>query len=964
MDKLTILIAGGALVAGMMLVGLAWLGVRAFSSSTRKNADLAKLSLVADKTDNAVMITNRDGLIEWVNPGFTRLSGYALEDILGKPPAATLIGSGHGSRTTQKIKEGFMGRAHFSLEMLCTHRQGQRYWLSVSFTPVFNERNHLVNYVLVGTDITVFKRTEEELTRLNRRNELLLSAAGEGIFGLDLHGKISFVNPAGGRLTGWNPIELVGKSASALIYQLRITTLPGGQDDHFMAAAYQDGSVLIGDNDLFRRKDGTSFPVDYTSKPILEGTRQVGTVVVFRDITDRKQTESMRSRQARQSALRADIGFALAATDTLANTLNRCAQSIVKHLDGAFARIWTLNVDGNMLELQASAGLYTHLNGQHSRIQMGTYKVGLVAKERVPMLCNDLLNDSNITDREWVQQQKMVGFAGFPLFVQNRLIGVMAMFSQNPLPPDTLELLGSVADSIAQGIVRKAGEEKLNEQAALLDKAQDAIMVLDLGEHCVYWNKSAERLYGWPAREVLGRSIDSLIYRDTATYQQAHSAMMVKGEWQGECRQVTRGDEPVIVESRWTLVHDDAGQPKSILIVNTNINEKKTIESQLLRTQRMESIGTLAGGIAHDLNNVLAPIMMSVEILKEKFKDPQSRRMLAILESSAARGAGMVKQVLTFARGVDGERMLLQTRHLLKEVAKMVGETFPKTIQLRANLAENLWPIMGDATQLHQVMVNLTVNARDAMPTGGILSLAAENVTFEADTVPREDIVSNDVAKPGSYVLIKVSDTGTGIPREVLDKIFEPFFTTKEVGKGTGLGLATVLGIIKGHAGFLQVQTEVNKGTTFLMYLPAVQNAQQQAQDAGPQALPTGNGELILAVDDESAVLTMTKETLENYGYRVLTARDGTEAIAAYTSHRQEIKGVLTDMLMPYMDGPATIRALRKLDPEIQIIAASGLMDKDRVQDSTGIQNLTFLMKPYTAEKLLVTIHQVLSERN
>lgn len=956
------MIAGGLLALCLVVIGLTWVSLRTFASSSRRSTDLAKLSLVADKTGSAVLITDRNGCVEWVNPGFIRLSGYALAEVSGKSAAEVLLG--RPGISVQKIKDGLTTRAHFSLELMCTEKRGQHYWLSVNFAPVLDDRNQLLHHVIVGTDITAAKRAEEELGRLSRRNELLLNAAGDGIFGVDIQGKISFVNPAAGRLSGWNPAELIGKPASALIYQLRMTTLPGGQDDHFMSAAYQDGIVLIGDTDLFRRKDGSSYPVEYTSQPLLEGNRLVGTVVVFRDMTDRKQTESLRARQARQSALRADIGFALTTNDPLGATLHRCAQAIVKHLDGAFARIWTFQPEENLLELQASAGLYKHLDGRHSRIPVGTYKVGHVAKEGVPMLTNDVPNDPNITDKDWVEREGMVGFAGFPLFVQNRLVGVLAMFSRQRLPADALELLGAVSDSIAQGIVRKQAEAKLNEQAALLDKAQDAILVLDLTEHCVYWNKSAERLYGWPAREVLGRRIDNLIYRDTTHYQQAYSETLMHGEWLGECRQVTRGDEAVIVESRWTLVHDDAGQPKSILIVNTNISAKKTIESQLLRTQRMESIGTLAGGIAHDLNNVLSPILMSVEILKEKFKDPQSRRMLSILESSAKRGADMVKQVLTFARGVDGERMLLQTRHLLKEVAKMVVETFPKSIQVRTQLSENLWPILGDATQLHQVMVNLTVNARDAMPSGGTLSLAAENATFTADTVPKSDIVDRDVARPGSYVLIKVSDNGTGIPREVLDKIFEPFFTTKEVGKGTGLGLATVLGIVKGHGGFIQVQTELQKGTTFLIYLPAVTTAQHEAADAGPAALPPGHGELILTVDDESAVLTMTKETLENFGYRVVTAKDGTEAIAVYTSHRQEIKGVLTDMLMPYMDGPATIRALRKLDPDLKIIAASGLMDKDRVKDATGIDNLTFLMKPYTAEKLLTTIHETLSQRN
>jgi hypothetical protein len=261
---------------------------------------------------------------------------------------------------------------------------------------------------------------------------------------------------------------------------------------------------------------------------------------------------------------------------------------------------------------------------------------------------------------------------------------------------------------------------------------------------------------------------------------------------------------------------------------------------------------------------------------------------------------------------------------------------------------------MGDATQLHQVLVNLTVNARDAMPDGGALTISAENHVLETDIQHNGAMIL-----PGFYVLIRVSDTGTGIPPEVLDKVFDPFFTTKEPGKGTGLGLSTVLGIVKSHGGFVQVQTEVGNGTTFLIHLPAQEGMQTQPADNEPRELPSGNGELLLAVDDEAAVLTMTKETLEAFGYRVITARDGAEALAAYTAHRDEIKGVLTDMLMPHMDGPSTIRVLKRIDPSVRIIAASGLMDSEKVRDATGLESIAFLMKPFTAETLKEKINAV-----
>ncbi len=926
-------------------------------SGPKGSAPDAKLAQVVSKSDYAVLLVKTDGNIQWANHGFSRVSGYELEETTGKPLGTILLGSLHSPKTTAQIKNGLSGRKSFNLEVLCAHRAGHRYWISLNFTPAFDNRERVTGFMGFGADITARKRSEDELVRVNRRNEMFLNAAGEGIFGLDLQGGITFINPAAARMTGWEPEELAAKPVSMILHQLRISRSSPSKDTSFLAATCQDGTVLMGDADQFKKKDGSIFPVEYTSTPIREGNNLVGAVFIFRDITDRKQTESLRSRQTRQFALRADVGFTLAGSDSLKNLLQRCAQAVVKHLDGAFARIWTFNPDENVLELQASAGLYTRTDGHYSRVPAGTGKVGLIARDRLPQMTNDLANDSQVNDREWVKAEKLIAFVGYPLFVENRLVGVMAMFSKNPLPTDTFDLLGGVADSIAQGIVRKRAEEKVVEQAALLDKSQDAIFVIDLSHRFTYWNKSAERLYGWADKEADGKRADELLFRDRSYFDRTRKEVIEKGEWKGECCQVTRGDESVIVESQWTLVSDDAGRPKSILVVNTDVSEKRKIEAQFLRTQRMESIGTLAGGIAHDLNNVLAPILMSVEILKGKFKDDQSRRMLNILESSAKRGADMVKQVLTFARGVDGERVLLQTRHLIKEVAKIIQETFPKTVQLKTNIAENLWTIMGDATQLHQVLVNLTVNARDAMPNGGTLTMTAENTVVEPN---QENHPAS--AKPGFYVVIQIKDSGSGIPREILDKIFEPFFTTKEMGKGTGLGLATVVGIVKSHGGFVQVQTEVDKGTTFLIYLPALEDAPQQSNDTEQHRAPTGHGELILAVDDEASVLSMTKETLENFGYRVLTARDGTEAVAAYSANRGEIKGVLTDMLMPFMYGPATIRVLKKLDPNVRIIAASGLMDNEKVKDAVGMDNIAFLMKPFTADKLLHAVHKVLSE--
>jgi len=500
---------------------------------------------------------------------------------------------------------------------------------------------------------------------------------------------------------------------------------------------------------------------------------------------------------------------------------------------------------------------------------------------------------------------------------------------------------------------RKKALEKIREQASLLDKAHDTIAVRDMQHRLIYWNNGAQRLYGWTAEEIIGKNADELLYKDSFQLSETKKRVLENGEWTGELHQVKKDGKKVIVKSRWTLVRDNEGKPKSILIINSDITENKKLESQLLRAQRMESIGTLAGGIAHDLNNVLTPMMLSLQLLKERFKDEQSQKLLTILEKNSQRGADLIKQVLSFARGVEGERNILQAKHIITEIGKVAEETFPKNIEIRTNIKKDLFTISGDATQLHQVMMNLCVNARDAMPDGGILSITASNF-FIDENYERKYAE----AKVGSYIIISVSDTGTGILPRVLDRIFEPFFTTKEFGKGTGLGLSIAFAIVKSHGGFIDVYSEVGKGTKFSVYLPAIKTEVQKEEEQ--LELSIGHGELILVAEDEGSIREITSSTLEKYGYEVLTANDGAQAVALYAQNRDKIKVVLMDIMMPVMDGHASIRAIHKINPEVKFIAVSGLADKDAHGKFGSTQVKAFLSKPYTAHRLLKTLHEVI----
>jgi PAS domain S-box-containing protein len=518
-----------------------------------------------------------------------------------------------------------------------------------------------------------------------------------------------------------------------------------------------------------------------------------------------------------------------------------------------------------------------------------------------------------------------------------------------------VRMLGTMSD-ISE---RKNTEDRIREQARLLDLAHDAILARNLDDTIVYWNGSAERIYGWKAEEAIGRNAGMLLHENPTQYAEFRSAVLEHEEWNNELVHTTKDGEKVLVESHLTLVRDRQGKPESILSINSDITARKKLEAQLARAQRMESIGTLASGIAHDLNNVLAPILMACNLLSSHDKDGDCKQLIDLISRSTQRGAELVKQVLSFCRGAEGRRVELQVQSLIGEVQHIACETFPKSIKIQTRLSKDLWSIVADPTQLHQVLLNLCVNARDAMPNGGVLTIAAENVLLD---LPEPN--STREAKPQPHLMIVVADTGTGIDPEIREKIFDPFFTTKEIGKGTGLGLSTSLGIVKSHGGFINVYSEPGIGTVFKVYIPAMSVLPEMSLQTEEERLPRGHGELILLVDDEASVRTITAQTLQIYGYNVLTASNGAEAIELYQRHAAQVALILMDTMMPVMDGPASVHALSRLNQNLKVIAASGLSaDAHLAGDSSNVVK-AYLPKPYSADTLLQTVHEVLADKN
>lgn len=512
----------------------------------------------------------------------------------------------------------------------------------------------------------------------------------------------------------------------------------------------------------------------------------------------------------------------------------------------------------------------------------------------------------------------------------------------------------SAVEAAAQVKAREVAERKVREQASLLDRSREAICVTDVQGIITYWNASAERLYGCSAAEVEGRSVREMLYAgDQARFDAAWASVQAKGEWRGDLRPQACGGGEILVDGCWSLVMDESGQPKSVFMIDTDITEKRRMESQLLESQRLETLGLLVGGIAHDLNNMLAPIITAVDLMHaQPGGDPE---LLRILDASAHHVADLVGQLLAHAKGREGHRGQVAVDDLVSSARRLLRGAMPVNIQIDTFLGSELWPVLADATQLRQVLLNLCLNARDAMPNGGLIEIRAEDVRVDETT----RCVQGE-AKPGRYVRLSVTDNGSGIPEGVLHKIFTPFFTTKQAGKGTGLGLPNVAGIVKAHGGFLNVESTTGVGTAFHVYLPAFgADSDDSGNAVAPRQPMEGRGEEILVIEDDEGIRTVLEIILSTRGYRTTMAGGGEEGVRYVQEDPNRFALVLTDWHMPEMGGAEVIQKIRELPVQPKIIVLSGAPE-EWPTESPELRGVEFLRKPLTVESLLASLRQVL----
>ena len=610
--------------------------------------------------------------------------------------------------------------------------------------------------------------------------------------------------------------------------------------------------------------------------------------------------------------------------------------------------------------------------------ETGRGPVGTALRTRGVFVCQNTATDPDFAPwRALALARGYRSVAAVPLIHGDRLFGAVNFYADRPeaFDDEELQLLRQLADNLAFALQSVEGtQERKRAESALGDAESLHRSLVEHLPQCIFRKDREGRftfvnghfcaLLAKSEAEILGKTDFDLFPRELAEkYRQDDLGVMESGkDFETVEENEVPGKTRTVVRVLKTPVRTASGEVVGVQGIFMDITSQKNLEAQFLRAQRLESIGSLASGIAHDLNNILTPIMMCAPLLRASLPEAERLKLLTTVETSAERAAGIVRQLLTFGRGKEDERVLLQVRHLVRDMGKIVRETFPRSIEVKVDCPVSLWPVRGNATQIHQILMNLCINARDAMPNGGQLILRAHNVMLDEHYVSMYP-----EAKLGPFVRILVTDTGTGIPDSVRDRIFDPFFSTKEVDAGTGLGLTTVLGIVKEHNGFITFVSHPGKGTTFEIHLPATPDAEALVETQQARALaPSGQGELVLVVDDEPAIRGAAERTLKRHHYEVILANDGIDAVAQFTSQRDTVMAVVTDLFMPWMDGTTLCRTLRRLNPTLPIIVSTGAAvgpgPGELLSRLADLGITTVLQKPHSGEELLKALFHVLHE--
>ena len=889
------------------------------------------LAVTLESIGDAVLTTDTAGRVTRMNPIAEKLMGLTQAEALGRPVAEVFHIINAATREPSVVPVGKVlatGEIHgLANHTIITARDGTERPIADSAAPIRDKNGKILGVVLVFRDVSEAKKAEKAIRDSEERVRLATEAADIAVWAWDVNSRTIHWDERMFAFYGLPP-----KPDGWVNYEdWRARVLPADLAEQ--EAQLQRTVATCGHSQrefrIVRASDQAVRVIQAAEKAVAGADgKAVRVVGINIDITGRKRMEEIRARLA----------------------------AIIEFSDDA---IISKSLDGLITSWNPGA---ERLFGYTAAEIIGTPMTRLFPPDRLDeeaKILEQLKNGEHVDHFETVRVTKV-----------GRQFDVSVTIS--PIKDAAGQLIG--ASKIVRDItdLKRAEEEirrfnknleelvaqrtvEVREALATLDATTDGAYIFDPANlRFSYVNKGAVRQLGYTREELLGMTpLDLNTKHDEPSYREM-IAPLIRGEKSVlvfESVYHRKDGGTIAVEINLQYIASMNMPPRFIAIVR-DITERKKAEQQTMRSQRLESIGTLAGGISHDLNNALAPILLGVEILKTQY--PQESQIVDMFEASARRGADMVRQLLTFAKGAEGERVALQPGHLVKELVKLMEGSFPKNIELVVKCDPKLPLVLGDATQLHQVLLNLCVNARDAMPQGGTLTLEAQQK--EVDAIYASSIHE---AKPGKYLALRVRDTGTGIPPEIIDRIFDPFFTTKSPDKGTGLGLSTVMGIVKGHGGFLEVHSQPGQGSTFAVYLPAVAAGGDTQHITKAAVEFRGQEETILFVDDERALREAASMVLRRLNFKPLTATDGADGLIQAAQHRTELSAIITDLHMPHMDGLEFVRAVRRLLPDIPIMVASGRMEDAVATEfkTLGVTNL--LDKPFTEAQLAEALKTV-----
>ena len=924
---LPILIGHGFFV--VIGLGGLWFGHRHLSHSlqARDRAMAAqregerRFQLLFDKVSNiAVQGYGPDGTVRFWNQASEQLYGYTATEACGRNMLDLIIPPEMRSAVRKAIRQMFeTGQPLSAGELSLMRKDGSRVPVYSNHTIVDSE-NRIRELYCLDIELTESKRAEADLRVSELRFRTVVESTNDAIFiSIDL--KFNYLNPAALRLFGaCKQEDLIGLPVLDRIH-------PNYHESvRQRSAVTETGQGAVpAQEEIYLRLNGSSVFVEVEANPISYQGKQ-GAIVFVRDISERKRAGELLREQLALQELIAQIAATVPGviyTFLMRPNGSTCfpyASAAVEDYFGVVAKALTAD----------SSALFASVH----RDDIGRVQSGIAeSAHKLVTWWDEFRVNHPIRGELWILGRAVP---------QKQADGSILWH-------------GFATEVTERKQAEQAWHQREAELRTLMGHIPHKIFLKDRNLRFVFINQSIAQDLGIRPEDAVGKVDDDFLPKELADqYRTEEQRVLDTGQTLELEEKRTRPNREIWIHAVKAPVCDEHGKIIGLCGIFRDITEQRKLELQFLRAQRLESIGQLAGGIAHDINNLLAPIMMIMPMLREHLEDKEDQLLATTVEVNAQRGAQIVKQILMFSRGTAPAKAPVLSQQLFREVTSVLVETIPRTITLMNTAPPDLWVVEGDASQLHQVLMNLCVNARDAMPNGGVLILHAENLLLDAESARK--ILD---AHEGAYVVWQISDTGSGIAPEHLERIFDPFFTTKEIGKGTGLGLSTVIGIVRSHHGCLEVSSKVGQGTQFRILLPATSAPIGPLPKGEAVAAPRGNGELVLVVDDEQSVLPIVRITLEKAGYRVLAVSGGAEALCLFAQQAEDIGLILMDMDMPHPNGETVIRTIRQTHPEIRIICMSGHPGRSEVNPLPA----AFLDKPFEPNQLLEAIHRVLTEK-